>query len=355
MVCRAGDQGGRERDERLKQGFEERGLVAEGLKGNLLFEPWEVRTAANGDFKVFTAFWRACRSLPSPGEPLPAPKNLRPPERWPESDKVADWKLLPTAPDWAGGLRATWTPGEAAARQRLEHFLDDALPRYREARDLPAETGTSRLSPHLAFGEVSPRRIWHAAMLRGPSAATDKFLSEIGWREFSYSLLFHHGNLAARNFRPEFDAFPWADEEPVIEAWRRGRTGYPIVDAGMRQMLATGWMHNRVRMIVASFLVKDLHLPWQWGAKFFMQHLVDGDLGHGTPRVVHQVLEAATHGSVLPPMGSPVPEPAPARSSRSISEKSASTSRERARACMAATTAVNPCRKSAPVPHARCE
>ena len=274
---RAYDQGGRERDERIKKGFERHGLVAESLKGNLLFEPWEVRTAANGDFKVFTAFWRACRSLPSPGEPLPAPKNLRPPERWPESDKVADWKLLPTAPDWAGGLRATWTPGEAAARERLEHFLDDALPRYREARDLPAETGTSRLSPHLAFGEVSPRQIWHAAMLRGHSAATDKFLSEIGWREFSYSLLFHHGNLAERNFRPEFDAFPWADKEPVIETWRLGRTGYPIVDAGLRELWTTGWMHNRVRMIVASFLTKDLLIDWRVGERWFWDTLVDAD------------------------------------------------------------------------------
>ena len=237
-----------------------------------------MRTAANGDFKVFTAFWRACRSLPSPGEPLPAPKNLRPPERWPESDKVADWKLLPTAPDWAGGLRATWTPGEATARQRLEHFLDETLPRYREARDLPAETGTSRLSPHLAFGEVSPRQIWHAAMLRGSSAATDKFLSEIGWREFSYSLLFHHGNLAERNFRPEFDAFPWADKEPVIETWRLGRTGYPIVDAAMRQLNQSGYMHNRLRMVVASFLTKDLGLDWRWGERYFAQTLNDFDL-----------------------------------------------------------------------------
>ena len=148
---------------------------------------------------------------------------------------------------------------------------------YREARDLPAETGTSRLSPHLAFGEVSPRQIWHAAMLRGSSAATDKFLSEIGWREFSYSLLFHHGNLAARNFRPEFDAFPWADEEPVIEAWRRGRTGYPIVDAGLRELWTTGWMHNRVRMIVASFLTKDLLIDWRTGERWFWDTLVDAD------------------------------------------------------------------------------
>jgi len=274
---RAYDQATRERDSRLKQAFETRGLVAEGLKGNLLFEPWEVRTASNGDFKVFTAFWRACRALASPGAPLPAPKNLRPPAKWPVSDKLASWKLLPAAPDWAGGLRATWTPGEAAAQQRLEHFLDETLQRYRESRDLPAQEGTSRLSPHLAFGEISPRQIWRAATLRGHSAATEKFLSEIGWREFSYSLLFHHGNLAERNFRPEFDAFPWSDEEPLIEAWRRGRTGYPIVDAGLRELWTTGWMHNRVRMIVASFLTKDLLIDWRAGERWFWDTLVDAD------------------------------------------------------------------------------
>jgi deoxyribodipyrimidine photo-lyase len=274
---RAYDQGTRERDALLKQALERHGLVAEGLKGNLLFEPWEVRTAANGDFKVFTAFWRACRSLASPSAPLPAPKNLRPLAKWPAGDKLASWKLLPAAPDWAGGLRATWTPGEAAAQQRLSHFLDETLQRYRESRDLPAQAGTSRLSPHLAFGEISPRQIWRAAALRGHSAATEKFLSEIGWREFSYSLLFHHGNLAERNFRPEFDAFPWADEEPVIEAWRRGRTGYPIVDAGLRELWTTGWMHNRVRMIVASFLTKDLLIDWRAGERWFWDTLVDAD------------------------------------------------------------------------------
>lgn len=271
------DQGTRERDARLKQAFESRGLVAESLKGNLLFDPWEVRTAANGDFKVFTAFWRACRALASPGAPLPAPKALSPPAKWPASDKLASWNLLPAAPDWAGGLRATWTPGESAAQQRLSRFVDETLQSYRESRDLPAQEGTSRLSPHLAFGEISPRQIWHAAALRGHSAATEKFLSEIGWREFSYSLLFHHGNLAERNFRPEFDAFPWSDEEPLIEAWRRGRTGYPIVDAGMRELWTTGWMHNRVRMIVASFLTKDLLIDWRAGERWFWDTLVDAD------------------------------------------------------------------------------
>ena len=274
---RAYDQSTRERDARLKQAFNSRGVVAEGLKANLLFEPWEVRTVSDGSFKIFTAFWRACRALPSPGTPLPAPKVLPAPPEWPSGAKVADWRLEPTAPDWAGGLRASWTPGEAAAAARLATFLDGSLARYRQARDMPAVEATSRLSPHMAFGEISPRQIWRAATARGLSAATEKFLAELGWREFAYNLLFHHGDLGQRNFRPEFDAFPWVDEDDALDAWRRGRTGYPIVDAGLRELWTTGWMHNRVRMIVASFLTKDLLIDWRAGERWFWDTLGDAD------------------------------------------------------------------------------
>jgi deoxyribodipyrimidine photo-lyase len=267
----------RERDTRLKQAFNARGTVAEGLKGNLLFEPWDVKTASGDSYKVFTAFWRACRSQQSPGAPLPAPRTLPAPPSWPASDRLATWHLKPSAPDWAGGLQAAWTPGEATATARLATFLDDALVRYRQERDLPAIDATSRLSPHLAFGEISPRQIWRAAEGRGLSAATDKFLAEVGWREFAYHLLFHNGDLAQRNFRPEFDAFPWAEEEDAVEAWRRGRTGYPIVDAGMRELWTTGWMHNRVRMITASFLTKDLLVDWRTGERWFWDTLADAD------------------------------------------------------------------------------
>ena len=259
---RAYDQGTRERDARMKQAFNRRGVVAEGVKANLLFEPWEVLTTSAGAFKSFSAFWRACRNLPSPGAPLPAPRNLPAPPHWPSSNRVAEWRLLPSAHDWSGGLGASWTPGEASAALRLMAFLDNALARYRLERDLPMVNATSRLSPHLAFGEISARQVWRAATTLGHSAATEKFLTELGWREFAYHLLFHHGNLAERNFRPEFDAFPWLDEADALEAWRRGRTGYPIVDAGLRELWATGWMHNRLRMIVASFLTKDLMIDW---------------------------------------------------------------------------------------------
>jgi deoxyribodipyrimidine photo-lyase len=274
---RAYDEGSRNRDIRLKKSFGERGLRAESCKANLLFEPWEVKNQSGAAFKVFTPFWRACRALPAPEAPLPAPASLPAPKSWPASDMLEAWRLLPTKPDWSGGLRATWTPGEIGAQDRLSRFLDGALAGYRDARDLPAVEGTSRLSPHLAFGEISPRQVWRAATNRGASAAMEKFLSEMGWREFAYNLVFHNGNLAQRNFRPEFDAFPWADDGEAIAAWRQGRTGYPIVDAGMRELWTTGWMHNRVRMIAASFLTKDLLIDWREGERWFWDTLVDAD------------------------------------------------------------------------------
>ena len=220
------------------------------------------------------------RALPAPSRPLPAPKILPAPPTWPASDELSAWKLLPHTPDWAGGLRAHWTPGETGAKQRLKTFLDSAAPRYHQMRDLPARDGTSKLSPHLAFGEISPREIWHAVASLGPGAATEKFLTELGWREFAYNLLFHHDDLAERNVRPEFDAFPWRREDERTEAWRRGRTGYPIVDAGLRELWTTGWMHNRVRMIATSFLTKDLLVDWRTGERWFWDTLVDADVAN---------------------------------------------------------------------------
>jgi deoxyribodipyrimidine photo-lyase len=277
---RAYDRGCRERDTQLKKALSDRGVTVESFNANLLFEPWEITTQGGGAFKVFTPFWRTCRAAPPPAATLPAPKSLTAPKSWPASESLVSWRLLPTSPDWAGGMCAAWTPGEDGAQQRLTSFLDDAIEDYRDARDLPAVQGTSRLSPHLAFGEISPRQIWQAAMTQGASAATEKFLSEVGWREFAYHLLFHNGNLAERNFRPEFDAFPWADPEEALAAWQGGRTGYPIVDAGMRELWATGWMHNRVRMIAASFLTKDLLIDWRHGERWFWDTLVDADLAN---------------------------------------------------------------------------
>lgn len=271
------DKPRRERDARLKQAFRQRGIVAESFNAGLLFEPWDVATAGGTPFKVFTAFWRACLVRSMPAAAKAAPNRATSPTHWPASDSLATWRLLPTQPDWAGGLRATWIPGEHAARHRLGEFLDGTLAGYRTTRDRPAIEGTSRLSPHLAFGEIGPRQIWQAVATAGRDAASEKFLAEIGWREFAYHLLFHHDDLAQRNFRAEFDSFPWANDNGLLAAWQRGRTGFPIVDAGMRELWTTGWMHNRVRMIAASFLTKDLLVDWRRGEQWFWDTLVDAD------------------------------------------------------------------------------
>ncbi len=257
------------------------GLTLDGIEvcdfgGYRLFDG--VRTQTGQMFQVFTPFWRACLQLPPPPLPLPRPDRLQPVARPVASDRLEDWGLLPTAPDWAGGLRQTWTPGEAAARERLEWFLDHGIEAYAAQRDRPEVDGTSRLSPHLAFGEISPRQIWHAVRARPPGNGADTFLKELGWREFYLHLLAHNPTLPDRPMKPEFERLPWAADEAGFQAWCRGRTGYPIVDAGMRQLWQTGWMHNRVRMIVASFLVKDLLVPWQRGEEWFWDTLVDADL-----------------------------------------------------------------------------
>jgi deoxyribodipyrimidine photo-lyase len=245
-----------------------------------------VKTGGDGPFKVFTPFWRAASSALEPGEVLAAPKGVPAPDAWPNSDALGSWKLLPVKPNWAKGFAPAWTPGEAGARARLAAFVEGPLGRYAAGRDLPAEQNTSRLSPHLRFGEVSPRQVWHALQVarqaRGAEKNVDKFLSEIGWREFSYHLLYHFPTLPEANFRPGFDAFPWREDEAALRAWSRGNTGYPIVDAGMRELWATGTMHNRVRMVAASFLIKHLLIHWRRGADWFWDTLVDADLANNS-------------------------------------------------------------------------
>ncbi|MBT3071203.1 DNA photolyase family protein [Rhodomicrobium sp. Az07] len=270
-------------EERLTATLEARGVSLRRFGGQILVEPESLANLAGEPFRVFTPFFRALSQRGVPSTPLPAPRKLAAPDRWPRSDALESWCLEPTKPDWAGGIRAAWQPGETAARERLAHFIETALASYRSRRDEPGVDGTSRLSPHLAFGEIGPRQIWQAvqaAEAAGDQAAADAYLREVGWREFSYHLLFHFPHLPEAPFRPEFAAFPWRDDDSALEAWRRGRTGYPIVDAGMRQLWQTGWMHNRVRMIVASFLIKHLLLPWQIGADWFRDTLVDADLAN---------------------------------------------------------------------------
>ncbi|HEV2572092.1 MAG TPA: deoxyribodipyrimidine photo-lyase [Beijerinckiaceae bacterium] len=279
------DAAGIEIDKVLKSTLLQAGVHAESFNGQLLHEPWTIATKSSGPFKVFTPYWRACLAMPEPGAPQRAPAKVQaaPWKRTaPERSKLADLDLLPQKPDWAGGLREAWTPGETGAHARLSTFLDETLAGYADRRDRPDQPATSRLSPHLAFGEISPRQIWHAAQharQRTPSLGSDvaKFLSEIGWREFSYHLLFYYPELARENFNARFDGFPWRKSVKDRRAWQKGLTGYPIVDAGMRELWQTGFMHNRVRMIAASFLIKHLLLDWREGEAWFWDTLVDAD------------------------------------------------------------------------------
>ncbi len=277
VICnRRNDPAAAGLDRAVREALAAEGVALEVLAHGLLFEPESVKSRAGQPFQVFTPFWRAALALPEPGAPLPMPERvpgLVPPE--PGLD-LAALALRPTAPDWAGGLAATWQPGEAGAWRRLTAFLAEGAASYPRRRDLPAEDGTSRLSPHLAFGELSPRRLWHAARAAGLHPA-EGFLRELGWREFCHHMLFRFPEMATRPQRAAFERFPWRQDPAQWRAFRQGRTGYPFVDAGLRQLWHSGWMHNRVRMIVASFLVKDLRLPWQWGEAWFWDTLVDAD------------------------------------------------------------------------------
>jgi deoxyribodipyrimidine photo-lyase len=275
------------RDRRIKTELQAAGLEVASYNGSLLHEPWEVANKSGGAFQVFTPFWRHCLRLPDPREPLPAPARIAPPHRWPESIPLGALNLEPRI-DWASGLRAAWTPGSAAALAQLEQFLHGALDNYPDARNRPDTAGTSRLSPHLHFGEIGPRQIWHELQrfaTRNGQHSTwreSQFLAEVGWREFAHHLLYHFPQTPEQPLRSNYARFPWKSDPVGLRAWQRGETGYPIVDAGLRQLWQTGWMHNRVRMIVGSFLVKDLLLPWNEGAAWFWDTLVDADLASNT-------------------------------------------------------------------------
>jgi deoxyribodipyrimidine photo-lyase len=272
----------REVDAALKESLRADGVEVASFAGSLLFEPWTVTTGAGGSYSVFTPFWKACLALPAPRAPLPEPREVPAPAGRVDSDELDDWALLPTAPDWAGGLREMWEPGEPAARARLREFLADDLADYDAARDEPAAGVTSRLSPRLRWGEISPYTVWHETVSARESGAdagaASRFLSEIGWREFAAHVLFQHPHLATANLRREFDAFPWPRLKPShLEAWQRGQTGVPLVDAGMRELWRTGIMHNRVRMVTASYLIKNLLIDWRRGEEWFWDTLVDAD------------------------------------------------------------------------------
>lgn len=279
----------RARDDAAETAFAGAGLEVKCCAGGaLLNEPDAIANRQGRPFQVFTAYWRQCLTIP-PGAPLKlAAGPLPSPERWPRSEALAELALRSRIA-WDGGLQEQWTPGESDASRRLARFVAGALDRYNEERDLPASDGTSMLSPSLHFGEISPRQIWAAVKARSkssgvfpPSNGARVFLNELGWREFAHHLLFHFPETPLKPLRDAFARFPWAKDpgDVKLRAWQRGETGYPIVDAGMRQLWRTGWMHNRVRMIAASFLVKHLRLPWTQGLAWFDDTLVDADLAN---------------------------------------------------------------------------
>ncbi|MBX6329749.1 MAG: deoxyribodipyrimidine photo-lyase [Pseudolabrys sp.] len=271
-------------EEMLVRTFAGSGIELHRCNGTLLRLPQELRSGRGGPFCVFGAFWRALRARGDPPSPLRAPSRL-PPAPAVESEQLAAWELLPQRPNWAKEFAADWTPGERGASRALEAFLDGAAHAYAADRDRPDREGTSRLSPHLQFGEISPRQIWHA--VRSAAAAgrlshgdADRFLTELGWREFAHHLLAAHPSLPEQPLRRQFASFRWRRDRDALSAWQRGLTGYPIVDAGMRELWRRGWMHNRVRMIAASFLVKHLLIDWRDGEAWFWDTLLDADLAN---------------------------------------------------------------------------
>ncbi|HXI86161.1 MAG TPA: deoxyribodipyrimidine photo-lyase [Parvularculaceae bacterium] len=269
-------------DKGLKAQLSAAGIEPESFSGSLLREPWELKTGSGGPYKLFTPFWRALKKAGPARSPVPAPENAAPPSRMPPSEQLTEWGLLPRRPDWASEFADSWAPGESGAEAALIRFLDEAAENYPEGRDRPSNVGTSRLSPHLAFGEISALTIWnavHARLAAGAisETAADKFLSELAWRDFNYTLLYYNPEISEKPIIPKFASIPWRRDKDAFNAWTKGMTGYPIVDAGMRELWRTGWVHNRVRMIAASFLVKDLLIDWREGERWFRDTLLDAD------------------------------------------------------------------------------
>lgn len=285
-MTRAYSPMGRRAQEEIHMLCESRGVACRRFAGNLLIEPEEIRTKTGGIYEVFSPFWRRAVELIDASAPLDAPDHILAPDVWPKSAPLEALKLDPKPAFWAEPIAASWVPGEAASHDQLSAFLEGAVARYKTDRDIPGVEATSKLSPYLANGEISPRRIWFEAqrhMVQAPAdtSGADWFLRELGWREFSKHLLFHHADLPERPLKGQFEDFPWREGyDDTVRAWQRGLTGFPIVDAGMRQLWQTGWMHNRVRMIVASFLVKDMLWHWRAGENWFWDTLVDADLAN---------------------------------------------------------------------------
>jgi deoxyribodipyrimidine photo-lyase len=262
----------------VSEGLERSGIGALQFNGSLLSDPTQFLNKAGKPYQVYTAFQRGLLHVLDPEPLLPVPRTIRGPRRWPKSQPLKSLGLLPKV-NWYETMAATWRPGEPGAQATLRRFVRKPIDEYKRARNIPAIKGTSALSPHLHFGEIGPRQIWHAL---GPRGRNSAFLGEIIWREFAYHLLHHFPHTPTQPLHEEFAQFPWRREPKMLRAWQQGVTGIPLVDAGMRELWATGWMHNRVRMVVASFLVKNLLIGWQSGARWFWDTLVDADLANNT-------------------------------------------------------------------------
>ncbi|PJD90655.1 MAG: deoxyribodipyrimidine photolyase [Legionella sp.] len=296
------------RDTLIKAALIAQGIVVQSCNGSLLHEPWTIKNKSGGYFKVFTPFWRHCLQtmvIPNPTTIARYP-NMIPTT----SDHLVDWALRPKHPNWAEAFPQYWQPGEKGAHEKLQDFVQHHIQGYHHLRDVPAADATSRLSPHLHFGEISPWQIWRILeqIMTDPTVdlhSAQRFLAEIGWREFSYHLLYHFPELPNAHFNAKFDTFPWQNDVSNFIAWQKGLTGFPIVDAGMRQLWKTGYMHNRVRMIVASFLIKDLLIDWRLGADWFLDTLVDADLASNSASwqwVAGSGADAAPYFRIFNPM-----------------------------------------------------
>ncbi len=270
-------------DNKLEAELKSMGVAVKSFNASLLWDPEDVKKSDGTIYKVFTPFYRnGCSNAKKPRTPILAPNKMDIIYDIQNKTQISDLKLLPTI-KWYKSIEEIWDIGEHAAQNKLYYFLDNNIGDYKEKRNYPGINGTSKLSPYLHFGEISPNQIYWASLSELEKDPTktlgvDCFLSEIGWREFSYYLLYYFPELPNKNFQKTFDNFPWEYDDSLFQAWSKGMTGYPIVDAGMRELYKTGYMHNRVRMIVASFLVKNLMIDWRYGAKWFFEHLLDADL-----------------------------------------------------------------------------
>ena len=275
-----------ERDTDIKSSLSENEFNARSFNGSVVREPWEIETGSGGPYKVYTPFWKAnlAKGIPAP---LEKPSEIRLSSLEGLGDRLEDWSLLPSDPDWADGWETLWSPGEEGAMQRLKDFLSDGIEGYGELRNRPDLPNVSRLSPHIKHGEISPRQICkianaHAEKNKNHAEDVKKFVAEIGWRDFANHLLFHFPEIPTKNWKPAFDDYPWRENAEDLKKWQKGMTGYPMIDSGMRELWHTGYMHNRIRMLVGSFLVKHLQLHWSHGEEWFWDTLLDADMANNT-------------------------------------------------------------------------